>query len=104
VLESLITEPTLFIEGKGMNAVTAPNRLHIMMASNNEWVVPAGPLKRRCFVLRVGDQRAQDQAYFAAIDKQMLEEGGLAAMMYDLERKDLTSFNVRRMPRTAGHD
>ena len=104
VLKGLITERTLQIEGKGANNVTAPNRLHIMMASNNDWVVPAGPGERRFFVLRVGDQHAQDHAYFAAIDKQMLELGGLSAMMYELMRRDLTKVDIRKMPRTAGLD
>ena len=43
VLKALITEPTLTIEAKYANAVQMPNFVHLMMASNEEWVVPAGP-------------------------------------------------------------
>jgi hypothetical protein len=42
VLKSLITEPHLTIEAKYQNAVQTPNFLHVMMASNEDWVVPAG--------------------------------------------------------------
>src|ERR1035437_7635664 len=41
VLKSLITEDSLTIEAKYQNAVESPNFLHLMMASNEEWVVPA---------------------------------------------------------------
>ena len=40
VLKALITEPTLQIERKGIDAFTMPNALKIMLASNSERVVP----------------------------------------------------------------
>jgi hypothetical protein len=47
VLKGLITEPSLMIEQKGIDAVQWPNRLHVMMAANAEWVVPASHDERR---------------------------------------------------------
>jgi Family of unknown function (DUF5906) len=47
VPKSLITEPYLTIEGKYQNAIQTPNFLHLMMASNEEWVIPAGLDARR---------------------------------------------------------
>ena len=67
VLKSLITEPYLTIEGKYQNAVQTPNFLHIMMASNEDWVVPASLEARRFCVLEVSDAHKDDHAYFAAI-------------------------------------
>ena len=104
VLKALITESTIQIESKGVNACTAPNRLHIMMASNNDWVVPAGNKERRYFVLQVSDKHIQDHAYFASIDEQMLRQGGLAAMMHDLLHRDLSTFDVRKFPWTDALD
>lgn len=100
VLKGLITESTIQIERKGVDVFTSPNRLHIMMASNNDWVVPAGNRERRYFVLRVSDKHIQDHPYFAAIDDQMLKHGGLAAMMHDLMSRDLSSFDIRKFPWT----
>jgi len=40
-LKRLLTEDTLQIEGKGRDLVEVPNMLHVMMASNEHWVVPA---------------------------------------------------------------
>jgi hypothetical protein len=102
VLKGLITEPTLGIEGKGAKLITVMNRLHILMASNNDWVVPAGEHERRFFVLKVGEQHMQDHKYFAAIDHQMYASGGLEAMLFDLLRVDIRKFNLRKLPFTLG--
>jgi hypothetical protein len=104
VLKGLVTEPTIQIEKKHIDATVSRNRLHIMMASNNEWVVPAGNRERRYCVLQVNESHIQDSAYFAAIDDQMLNHGGLSAMMYDLQQRDLSTFNVRQFPWTDALD
>lgn len=100
-LKRLITEPTLTIEPKGVNAFQAANCLHIIMASNNAWVVPARHAARRYFVLDVAATRCNDVAYFAAIQRQ-LDEGGLAAMLHDLQNHDLSGFDTRQPPQTTG--
>jgi hypothetical protein len=51
-LKALISEPTISIEAKGRDVITAPNHLHGMMASNADWVVPAGEIERRFVVQR----------------------------------------------------
>jgi hypothetical protein len=99
VLKALITEPTLTIEPKGKDLLPAQNCLHIMMASNNEWVVPAGSRERRFFVLDVSDKRQQDTDYFRALDEQMVG-GGLSAMLHDLLNYDLSQFEHRKVPHT----
>jgi hypothetical protein len=101
VLKSIITEPYLTVEGKYQNAVQTPNFLHLMMASNEEWVVPASLEARRFLVLEVGDAHKDDHAWFASIWEEM-ESGGYEAMLSDLLRVNLTTFNVRRVPTTDG--
>jgi hypothetical protein len=100
-LKSLITEPYLTVEAKYANAVQVPNFLHVMMASNEDWVVPASIESRRFFVLDVPETKIGDHSYFAAIWAQM-EAGGYEAMLYDLLAFDLTAFNVRAVPTTEG--
>jgi hypothetical protein len=100
VLKSLITEPHLTVEAKYQNAVQMPNFLHLMMASNEEWVVPASLEARRFLVLEVSDARKNDHAYFGAIREEM-EVGGYEAMLHDLLSYDLSRFNVFAFPRTA---
>jgi hypothetical protein len=47
ILKALITEPTLMIEAKGVDAFMMLNRLKIVLASNADWVVPATADERR---------------------------------------------------------
>src|SRR5262249_20573185 len=46
-LKALVTEPTMTIEPKGVNAFTMPNCLKVFMASNADWIVPAAVDDRR---------------------------------------------------------
>lgn len=101
VLKAIITEPTLTIEAKYANAIQVPNMLHIMMASNEEWVVPASVEARRFLVLNVSNARKGDLAYFDAIQAE-LNAGGYEAMLHDLMAYDLSRFNVRAVPNTIG--
>jgi hypothetical protein len=100
-LKAMITEPLLCIEGKGRDLISAPNMLHILMASNNDWVIPAGTDERRYCVLKVSDEKKGDYAYFNAIELEM-SNGGLEAMLYDLQRINISGFNFRDVPQTIG--
>jgi hypothetical protein len=99
VLKRSITEPTLTIEQKGHDVVEQPNFLHVLLASNNEWVVPAGAFERRFVVLRVAESHRQDPKWFVPIYHQ-LRDGGYAAMFYDLLHRDLTNWHPREIVRT----
>src|SRR5262249_32683579 len=82
-------------------ARTYRNCVHLVMASNEDWVVPASLDERRFFCLDVPNTRQGDFAYFTAINEQ-LEAGGYEAMLYDLLHHDLSDFNVRPVPQTEG--
>lgn len=99
VLKGLITEGTIFVEPKGKDGFTVANHVNLVIASNNSWVIPAGLEERRYLVLRVSEQHMQDKPYFRAICDEM-NNGGLAAMMYDLLRLDISAVDLRSPPRT----
>jgi hypothetical protein len=99
VLKSVITDPLLPIEAKHVNLILVQNMLHILMASNEDWVVPASTDERRFFVLDVSDAHKQDHAYFGAI-KAQLKDGGYAAMLRELQARDISKFEVRAVPKT----
>ena len=99
VLKALVTEPTLQIEIKGVEPITARNSLHIMMSSNSDWVVPAGADARRFFCLNVCATHKQDTRYFEPLVRQM-DSGGRAALLHDLLERDISAFNVRQVPAT----
>ncbi len=93
-LKSLITEPEIVIEGKGEKIVKTPNRLHIIMASNEEHVVRATKDERRYAVFNVSAARRGDRDYFGAVMAQM-EAGGYAAMLHDLRGEVLGDWHPR---------
>jgi hypothetical protein len=82
VLKALVTEPSFTVEAKYANPITQPNYLHIIMASNDDWVVPASIESRRFAVMDVLADRVGDHDYFNAIIDQM-ETGGVEAMLHD---------------------
>ena len=101
ILKALITEETLMIEPKGIDPYPVRNCLHLIMSSNNDWVIPAGADARRYFVLSVSDAHKQDHSYFASITQQM-DAGGREALLHHLLKRDLSKFNVREVPQTDG--
>ena len=98
-LKALITEPTIPIERKGVDVVLVKNVIHLIMASNEEWVVPVGVDERRYCVLDVSDEVMEDHDYFAQLTADM-RDGGRAAMLYDLLHHDYSAVNLRRAPET----
>ncbi len=101
VLKGMITESTILIVRKYCDGKQARNMLHVFMASNNDWVVPASKDERRYCVLKVSDCHKDDFPYFAALATET-DNGGLAAMLYYLQHLDISDFEVRAVPKTEG--
>jgi energy-coupling factor transporter ATP-binding protein EcfA2 len=85
VLKDMITNKSVLIEKKGYDPIQSDNYTRLALISNSDWVVPAS-LKdeRRFFVLRCSSARRGDLEFFGAVRKQMEEQGGLEALMYEL--------------------
>lgn len=98
-LNALITEETHNIEPKGIDPFSVRNYMHLIVASNHEWVVPAASEARRWLVLDVSEQRMQDHDYFKALDTQM-RNGGSAALLYELLQHDGSGVDLWTVPKT----
>ena len=99
-LKGLVTDPMLPIEQKFVDAEADVNLLHLIILSNNDWVVPASDKERRFFMVDVSGEKIGDFSYFRAIQEE-LEHGGHAALLhYLLNEVDVSDFNVRDVPRT----
>jgi hypothetical protein len=99
VLKGLITEKQIFIEPKGLNAFPVDNHMRFIIASNEDWIVPADADDRRMFVLDVSNKYQGNHKYFKALFRQM-DNGGCEAMLYDLLKYDYSDVNLREFPRT----
>jgi hypothetical protein len=87
----LISEQTIMIEPKNINAFPMPNRIGWGIAGNPKWLVPVSASDRRHAVFAVSDyytrgggsKEEERQKYFKALFTER-RNGGLAAMLYDL--------------------
>uniref|UniRef100_A0A6M3KGL9 Putative primase n=1 Tax=viral metagenome TaxID=1070528 RepID=A0A6M3KGL9_9ZZZZ len=99
LIKGMVTEDLMLIEQKGRDAVVIWNHINLIIASNNDWVVPSGLDERRFNCLDVSDSKKQNLAYFEAIIKQM-DNGGREAWMYDLLELDISKIAIEVIPRT----
>jgi Primase C terminal 2 (PriCT-2)/Bifunctional DNA primase/polymerase, N-terminal/Family of unknown function (DUF5906) len=63
-LKALISEPIITWNAKFRGQWSEPNRMLLVITTNNSWAVPAGVDARRYFVLQVSNSRAKDAAYW----------------------------------------
>ncbi|MFO7666273.1 MAG: DUF5906 domain-containing protein [Desulfobacterales bacterium] len=98
VLKGMITEDFILVEPKGKDAFKIKNHANFIFASNHDWVVPAAFEERRFFTIDVADKRMNDRKYFSSIYEEM-ENGGRAAMLFDLLHYDISNFDLRNFPR-----
>lgn len=97
-LKALVTERYITAERKGVDAIQFHNCTHLVVASNEDWFIPAGPQSRRWLVLDVSGKRANDREYFNSIHTQM-DNGGLAGMLHELLGREITR-DLRKAPET----
>lgn len=82
-LKGLVTEKYLMLERKGIDAISQRNMVHVIVASNSDWVVPAGANSRRWLVLDVSIENRSNEKYFKPIYKE-LSNGGTEAFLYEM--------------------
>lgn len=71
VVKGLITEATIAIEAKGVDVVSLDNFNKFIMASNQDWAVPASFDERRFCCIDVSPVAAQNTRYFAHLKAEM---------------------------------
>jgi len=98
-LKAQITEDSMMLERKGFDVQFIKNHVRLMVASNEDWAVPAGAGERRWCVCDCSDNFKDNYNFFAALTKEM-ENGGLEAMMHELSMRQITT-NQRKAPKTT---
>ncbi len=99
-LKSLAMESRMTIERKYMTADSKPNRLSIMMATNEAFVVPATWDDVRYFVNMVSSRRKGDTKYFKRLYAAVSSIDVQAAFLQDMLDRDISDFNVEEVPMT----
>lgn len=98
-LKALISEPTVMIERKGLDAIPVGSYTRFVFASNMDTVLKAGSRERRYLVLEPSPDLAQDKDYF---DRYFawLNDNGAAHLMHYLLNLDISDFDPRKAPST----
>lgn len=84
ILKVMISEDRRAIEAKGKDAFWVDNCTAYLIASNHDWVVPAGRHERRFLALRLSSARRGQRQYFMDIHYQMERNGGLSRLFHEL--------------------
>lgn len=102
-LKHMITEPRTVFESKGKDPVSDVNRVHLIMASNESWVIPAGlEGERRFLMLDLNKKRQGHHDFFKRLNDQLNYEGGLAALLHAALTRDIGRWHPREnVPQTA---
>lgn len=102
-LKSLVTEPYIQVEQKYQPDRTIASVHRFMASSNHEHFAHVEQDDRRFVFLRVSELKKQDTVYFSGIHAAINDPATIGAMVYYLQRKDLTGFDVRKKPNTTEH-
>jgi hypothetical protein len=98
-MKDLITNPRMMVEPKGVDAFEIDNHVRIVVCTNELHALAASADERRYCVIRVSSVHQEDHAYFGGLYHWM-ENGGLSAFVYFLQRYPYSKVNLRRVPRT----
>jgi Bifunctional DNA primase/polymerase, N-terminal/Family of unknown function (DUF5906) len=99
--KNIITEDTVTVEYKGKDAIKMKSYIRFIVASNNDWVVPAGADERRVAIFDVGDTCKNNFDYFRDM-KAELENGGYQALLAYLLAYEYEEATIRVVPKTKG--
>ncbi len=103
-LNHIITNLSLVLEGKGVDAEQGENYSRFLIVTNKDWAAPVSARDRRYAIYDVGADHKEDKPYFIAIDEQM-ENGGAEAMLHDLLAMNVKMRDMPKPPMTeAKHE
>jgi hypothetical protein len=94
-LKRLVTERTIVIERKGLDVVEERNCIHLFMATNDQWIWPAGAQERRGVILDVTVKRSP--AYFDKLWTEVDDPKAQRALLGYLLARDVSAGRWRGM-------
>jgi hypothetical protein len=100
-LKGMMSEKTLMVESKGIDAIKVKNRLKFILASDKNFVMDVDGQARRSALFEVSDKRVGDLEYFKALRFE-LNNGGREAFAHFLLNRPLGDWHPRQsIPKTT---
>ncbi|HET6203368.1 MAG TPA: DUF5906 domain-containing protein [Planctomycetota bacterium] len=104
-LKALLTETTRVAEHKGLDAFGVSNCLHLIVTSNEEWVVNLDEDDRRFCVIEVLGEKMPKAEEYDPLRRWVEEEGGSGVVLDWYLRRDVLKFDpFRDRPKTKAYD
>lgn len=100
ILKALITEDQRQVEEKNKDSFFVKNYTRLIIASNEDWVVPTSLDERRFVYYNVSPKLQQQNDYFKALSHYMNSQPGREALMFDLMEEDISNFNPTNIPKS----
>ena len=100
-VKGIISEPTISLELKGIDAEPIPNFARFIFAGNHGQILRAGTRERRFLVLEPSSNKVDDKSYFKALND-LINSDGAAYFLEHLLNVDISSFNPYQAPTTKG--
>jgi hypothetical protein len=102
VLKGLITESTLVIERKGVDSYNDRNHLKIMLATNEDFAVPATEDERRFCVFDVLPTYLRNVKYFDPLVEMHKSKKVQEAFLYEMLNRDISGYRPGNIPESDG--
>lgn len=102
-LKSLVTEPTITIEQKQQPRRSIDSFHRFFTTTNHAHFAHVEADDRRFVFFHVSDKRQGDAAYWKQVHQAISDPAVISAMVYDLQRYNLTNFDVRQRPKNEAH-
>lgn len=102
-LKSLVSEPTITIEQKQQPRRSIESFHRFFTTTNHAHFAHVEADDRRFVFFHVSDKRQGDLTYWKQVHETINDPAVISAMVYDLERYDLSNFDVRQRPRNEAH-
>ena len=99
--KGIISETTISLELKGIDAEPVPNFARFIFAGNHGQILRAGTRERRFLVLEPSSKRVDDKKYFGELNA-LIDGDGAAYFLEHLLNIDIGSFNPYKAPATQG--
>ena len=100
-MKDLITSEITTVERKGIDVQHIQNKLHFLVTSNDEFVVPKQRSDRRYLVLRCNNNKRCDKKFFGSLTWNM-KNGGAFKLIQEAKqhKKEAMDFDYMNMPQT----
>ena len=102
VLKALITDDTMMVERKGLDAEQQNNYMALFMSTNEAFAVPATEDERRYCVLDVSDKYLNDKSYFDPLYAHIKKPETVAAFLHAMLNRNVEGWNPSKIPETKG--